>query len=45
MAVGMLNSAITRWLADSDYPVERGLVEATGLALDVPAKPSAPAEG
>jgi AcrR family transcriptional regulator len=35
MAVGMLNSAITRWLADSDYPVERGLVEATEFVLNV----------
>lgn len=35
MAVGMLNSAITRWLAEPDYPVERGLVEATEFVLTV----------
>jgi len=35
MAVGMLNSAITRWLADPDYPVERGLIEATEFVLNV----------
>lgn len=35
MAVGMLNSAITGWLADPDYPVERGLVEATEFVLNV----------
>ncbi len=34
MAVGMLNSAITSWLADPLYPVERGLVEATDFVLD-----------
>jgi len=33
MAVGMMNSAITSWLADPDYPVEKGLVEATEFAL------------
>ena len=31
----MLNSAITRWLTDSDYPVERGLVEAAEFVLNV----------
>jgi AcrR family transcriptional regulator len=35
MAVGLLNSAITRWLTDSDYPVERGLVEAAEFVLNV----------
>jgi AcrR family transcriptional regulator len=35
MAVGMLNSAITRWLADPEYPVERGLAEATEFVLTV----------
>lgn len=45
MAVGMLNSAITRWLADSDYPVERGLVEATGFVLQVLANGSPPSGG
>jgi AcrR family transcriptional regulator len=33
MAFGMMNSAITSWLADPDYPVEKGLVEATEFAL------------
>ena len=33
MAVGMLNSAITNWLANPDYPVENGLVEAAEFAL------------
>lgn len=33
MAVGMLNSAITRWLADPHYPVERGLFDATEFVL------------
>ena len=28
MAMGMLNAAITSWLADPDYPVERGLATA-----------------
>jgi len=42
MAVGMLNSAITSWLADPLYPVERGLVEATDFVLDALAPPSAP---
>lgn len=35
MAVGMLNSAITRWLADAEYPVERGLVEAAEFSITV----------
>ena len=35
MAVGMLNSAITRWLADPEYPVERGLIEATEFVLNI----------
>jgi len=34
MAVGMLNSAITNWLANPDYPVETGLLEATEFTLD-----------
>jgi len=34
MAVGMMNSAITSWLADPDYPVEEGLVDATEFALE-----------
>lgn len=34
MAVGMLNSAITSWLADPDYPVEAGLTDATEFALE-----------
>ena len=33
MAVGMLNSAITNWLTNPDYPVETGLVEATEFTL------------
>lgn len=33
MAVGMMNSAITNWLADPDYPVETGLIEAAEFAL------------
>ena len=40
MAVGMLNSAITRWLANPDYPVERGLVEATEFVLNVLQNPA-----
>ena len=35
MAVGMLNSAITRWLADPEYPVERGLALAAEFVLNV----------
>jgi len=34
MAVGMLNSAITNWLTNPDYPVEEGLVDATEFALE-----------
>jgi AcrR family transcriptional regulator len=34
MAVGMMNSAITNWLANPDYPVEEGLVEATEFAIE-----------
>ena len=34
MAVGMLNSAVTRWLADADYPVERGLSLVAEFILD-----------
>lgn len=34
MAVGMLNSAITNWLADPAYPVEEGLVAATEFILN-----------
>lgn len=33
MAVGMMNSAITSWLANPDYPVEEGLVRAAEFAL------------
>lgn len=33
MAVGMMNSAITNWLANPDYPVESGLVDAAEFAL------------
>ena len=33
MAVGMMNSAITNWLADPDYAVEAGLIEAAEFAL------------
>jgi AcrR family transcriptional regulator len=33
MTVGMMNSAITNWLANPDYPVETGLVEAAEFAL------------
>jgi len=33
MAVGMMNSAITSWLANPEYPVERGLIDATEFAL------------
>ena len=34
MVVGMLNSAITSWLANPDFPVEEGLVDATEFAID-----------
>jgi AcrR family transcriptional regulator len=34
MAVGMLNSAMTSWFANPDYPVEEGLIEATEFAID-----------
>ena len=34
MAVGMMNSAITNWLADPEYPVETGLIEAAEFALN-----------
>ena len=34
MAVGTLNSAITSWLADPEYPVEAGLAEAADYALE-----------
>lgn len=33
MAVGMLNSAITQWLANPDFPVEEGLAEAADFAI------------
>ena len=33
MAVGMMNSAITNWLANRDYPVENGLAAAAEFAL------------
>ncbi len=34
MTVGMLNSAITSWLANPDYPVEEGLHAATDFAIE-----------
>lgn len=34
MLVGMLNAAITSWLADPDYPVEEGLLEAYAFAVE-----------
>jgi AcrR family transcriptional regulator len=34
MSVGMLNSVITSWLADPEYPVESGLAEATEFAIE-----------
>ncbi|MEM9174670.1 MAG: TetR/AcrR family transcriptional regulator [Myxococcota bacterium] len=34
MIVGMLNSAITSWLANPDYPVEEGLHAATDFAIE-----------
>jgi AcrR family transcriptional regulator len=34
MLIGMLNSAITSWLADPDYPVEEGLVDAFDFATE-----------
>lgn len=34
MAVGMLNSVITSWLADRDYPVETGLADAAEFAIE-----------
>lgn len=41
MAVGMLNSAITSWLADPDYPVETGLADAADFAIEtLRAKPA-----
>ncbi len=42
MAVGMLNSAIARWLSDPDSPVEQGLVEVTEFVLNVLQRPSEP---
>ncbi len=48
MAVGMMNSAITSWLADPDYPVETGLVEAMEFTLETlrgPAPPGGAASG
>ncbi len=33
MAVGMMNSAITNWLANPEYPVETGLIDAAEFAL------------
>jgi AcrR family transcriptional regulator len=40
MAVGMMNSAITNWLADPDYPVEAGLIEAADFVLATLATPT-----
>ena len=34
MVVGMLNSAMTSWLANPDYPVEQGLRDATAFAVE-----------
>lgn len=34
MTVGMINSAITNWLAHPDYPVEEGLLEAMEFAIE-----------
>lgn len=34
MSVGMMNSAITSWLSNPDYPVESGLIQATEFVLD-----------
>ena len=34
MAGGMMNSAITNWLADPTYPVEEGLVEAAEFTIE-----------
>jgi AcrR family transcriptional regulator len=34
MTVGMLNSAITNWLANPDYPVESGLKDAADFSLN-----------
>ena len=42
MAVGMMNSAITNWLADPVYPVEEGLVAATEFTLETLSIESAP---
>lgn len=43
MAVGMLNSAITSWLADPDYAVETGLADAADFAIEtLHARPSGP---
>lgn len=42
MAVGMLNSSITSWLADPDYPVETGLGDAAEFALETLAASPAP---
>jgi AcrR family transcriptional regulator len=43
MAVGMMNSAITNWLVDPEYPVEKTLIDATEFALSTlsPDAPSA----
>lgn len=42
MAVGMLNSAITSWLADRDFPVEAGLSDASEFAIEtLSARPTA----
>ena len=34
MLVGMLNATITSWLANPDYPVEEGLLEAYAFAIE-----------
>lgn len=34
MTVGMLNSAMTSWLASPDYPVEEGLLAAADFAIE-----------
>ena len=40
MAVGMMNSVITNWLADPEFPVEAGLLEAADFALATLAAPT-----
>ena len=42
MAFGMMNSAITNWLANPDFPVERGLEDAAGFSLNTLRPPQSP---